>query len=125
MVMITGNLYTARIVIIPTINKKAVVIISTAIFLFASALRGYADEFHYENFRFGQRALGMGGAVTAYLGEPESGFYNPAGLAFVEGTRFSGAMNFYGLDEHKLLDSFVIPGHDQNYEDEVSNTLFA
>ena len=101
------------------------VIIATAIFLFGAALRGYADEFHYENFRFGQRALGMGGAVTAYLGEPEAGFYNPAGLAFVEGTRFSGAMNFYGFDEHKLLDSFVIPGPDQNDEDEVSNTLLA
>ena len=69
--MITGKLYTAKILIIPTINKKAMVIIATAIFLFGSAaLRGYADEFHYENFRFGQRALGMGGAVTATWANP-------------------------------------------------------
>lgn len=57
-----------------------------------------ADEFHFETFRFGQRAMGMGGAVTAYADEPEASYYNPAGLAMLSGTRFSGALNFVGFD---------------------------
>ena len=58
----------------------------------------HADEFHFETFRFGQRALGMGGAVTAYADEPEASFYNPAGLAMLGGTRFSGTLNFFAFD---------------------------
>jgi hypothetical protein len=63
-----------------------------------------ADEFHFETFRFGQRAMGMGGAVTAYADEPEASYYNPAGLAMLSGTRFSGALNFVGLDRRVLTD---------------------
>lgn len=66
----------------------------------------HADEYHYENFRYGQRALGLGGAVVAYPGEPEMSYYNPAGLAMVGGAVFSGALQFYGLDSRTLTDSF-------------------
>jgi hypothetical protein len=65
-----------------------------------------ADELHYEGFRYGQRALGMGGAVVAFPGEPESSYYNPASLAFVGGATFSGALQFYGLDTRTLRESF-------------------
>ncbi len=57
-----------------------------------------ADETHYENFRFGQTAIGFGGAVTGFLAEPEAAFYNPGGLGFLERSKFSGAINFLGRD---------------------------
>lgn len=66
--------------------------------LLALAPLAHADELHFSTFRFGQRAMGMGGAVTAYADEPEATFYNPAGLAMLGGTRFSGALNFIGFD---------------------------
>lgn len=59
----------------------------------------HAGEFHFETFRYGQRAMGMGGAVTGQPFEPEASYYNPAGLALMErGARFSGALNFFGYD---------------------------
>ena len=67
--------------------------------------QAHADEFHHENLRYGQRALGMGGAVVATPGEPEMSFYNPAGLAFISGGVFSGAMHFFGLDRRTLHES--------------------
>ncbi len=69
-----------------------------------------ADELHFETFRYGQRALGMGGAVVALPGEPEASWYNPAGLAMLEGAIFSGALQFYGLDQRNLRRSFRAGG---------------
>lgn len=64
--------------------------------------RAQADEFHFETFRYGQRAMGMGGAVTGQPFEPEASYYNPAGLALLDrGARFSGALNFLGYDRRE------------------------
>lgn len=58
-----------------------------------------ADEFHFETFRYGQKAMGMGGAAAGQPFEPEASYYNPAGLALLgSGARFSGALNFFGYD---------------------------
>lgn len=65
-----------------------------------------ADELHYETFRFGQRAHGMGGAVVALPGEPEATIYNPAGLSLLGAGQFSGALQFYGIDRRTLRRSF-------------------
>ncbi|MBH24840.1 MAG: hypothetical protein CMH57_10375 [Myxococcales bacterium] len=61
-----------------------------------------ADEVHYENFRYGQRAMGAGGAMVAFPGEPEASWYNPAALALMEGTLMSGALQFFGTERHTL-----------------------
>lgn len=62
-----------------------------------------ADEWHFEDFRYGRRALSMGGAVVAWPGEPETVYYNPAGLALLGGVQFSGSLHFYGLDRRRLV----------------------
>ena len=69
-----------------------------------------ADETHANNFRYGQRALGMGGALTAVVGAAEATWYNPAGLAFLSGSVFSGSLQFYGFDERMVSDALRSPG---------------
>ncbi len=73
-----------------------------AALLAAAPLAAAADEFHFETFRYGRRAMGMGGAVTAYADEPEALIYNPAGLAMLAGVRFSGSLHFVGLDRRRM-----------------------
>lgn len=75
-------------------------LLGLALVLAAPAL---ADEFHFETFRYGQRAMGMGGAVTGLAFEPASAFYNPAGLATLKGSEFSGALTFIGYDRRTLV----------------------
>ena len=65
-----------------------------------------ADVYHYENLRHGQTAMGRGGAVTALSGEPETSFYNPAGLAEVKGTVLAGSIQFFGKDTRTLKQGF-------------------
>lgn len=85
---------------------------------FASLLLGgpaAADDLHYEDFRYGQRAMGMGGAVIGFVAEPVAGFYNPGGLAFLGRTTFSGSVSYFGTDRRSVerggyfegLDDFV------------------
>ncbi len=66
-----------------------------------------ADESRHESFRFGQRAMGMGGAIVAYPGEPEASYYNPAALAVQNhGTIFSGGVQLWGFEWLTLRDGF-------------------
>ncbi len=61
-----------------------------------------ASEFHSQDFRFGQRAMAMGGAVVGAVTGPTASYYNPAGLAFLKGTLFAGALQYYGLDKRTI-----------------------
>lgn len=61
-----------------------------------------ADDLHYADFRFGQRALGMGGAVIGFVAEPVAGYYNPGGLAFLGRTTFSGSVSYFGTDRRTV-----------------------
>ena len=72
-----------------------------------------ADEFHFEDFRYGQRALGMGGAVTGLAVEPGAAWYNPAGLARLEGAEFSGALTFVGFESYTLRSGLRDEGYFQ------------
>jgi hypothetical protein len=55
-----------------------------------------ADEYRAGQFRFGQRALGTGGAVIAAPGDAEALAYNPASLAGLGASSISGAFTFVG-----------------------------
>jgi hypothetical protein len=48
----------------------------------------YAGEFL--EIGVGARAVGMGGAVTAYINDASGFFWNPAGIGYVEGLQVSG-----------------------------------
>ena len=43
------------------------------------------SKLQFLKFEMGARAIGMGGSYTAISGDPNCIFYNPAGMAFVEG----------------------------------------
>lgn len=71
---------------------------STALALFAIyyslfALPAIADEYHYNNILIGDRAAGMGGAYTAISDDPSGLFYNPAGIAYTQGSNVSASAN--------------------------------
>lgn len=58
-----------------------------------SALPAYADEYHYNNILIGDRAAGMGGAYTAISDDPSGLYYNPAGIAYAQGSNISVSAN--------------------------------
>ena len=68
--------------------------ISLAVCLFTqSVLASFAN---YNSILIGDQASGMGGAYTALSNDSSAvAFYNPAGLAFLEGQSFSAAVGIY------------------------------
>lgn len=69
----------------------------TIFFMLFSALVS-AQEHRYSDFHFGERALGLGGAVAGIVSDPSAAYYNPGGMAFLSGDLFSGSVNFWALD---------------------------
>lgn len=59
------------------------------------ALPTFADEYHYNNILIGDRAAGMGGAYTAISDDPSGLFYNPAGIAYAQGSNVSVSANAF------------------------------
>jgi len=56
-----------------------------------------ADNGNYQNYLVGDRAAGMGGAVTASTNNLDACYYNPSGLANVTGSRISLSVSLYGI----------------------------
>lgn len=57
------------------------------------ALSAHADEYHYNSILVGDRAAGMGGAYTAISDDPSGLYYNPAGVAYAQGSNISVSAN--------------------------------
>lgn len=77
----------------------------------AAAARCDAGEANYQPYVVGERAAGMGGAVTATADGMDACFYNPAGLGYE--TRDSLSVNgaLYGLQTYEMKDA-AYPGED-------------
>ncbi len=86
--------------------------ISLALALFLTPHSAHANGYHYDNFRFGQTALGLGGAVVAIPGLPEAAWYNPGGLAFQESSSISGSVHFFGIDRRTLVGGLRAKWHE-------------
>ena len=72
---------------------KSICSVSMAIFVANSA---NADQFHYNNVIFGERAMGLAGAFTGAADDASGVVYNPAGIAFALSNDISGSANgFY------------------------------
>lgn len=54
-----------------------------------------ADEYHYNNILIGDRAAGMGGAYVAISDDPSGLYYNPAGIAYAQGSNVSVSANSF------------------------------
>ncbi|MBI2602644.1 MAG: hypothetical protein HYW48_06285 [Deltaproteobacteria bacterium] len=57
--------------------------------------RTLGDQFHYNNFLIGDRAIGMGGAYAGVSDDASGIFYNPGGLAYALTNDVSGSANAF------------------------------
>jgi long-chain fatty acid transport protein len=68
--------------------------------LIFAALRAHGDFGNYNSILIGEEAAGLGGAYTALSGDPAGGpFYNPAGLARMDGNTLSAAVSVYNKND--------------------------
>ncbi len=72
----------------------------------------FADMGNYQNYIVGNRAAGMGGAVVAGSNDIDSAYYNPAGLAHVDGHQLSLSASLYGIYRVSVSDGI---GPDESY----------
>jgi hypothetical protein len=70
-----------------------------------------AGEANYQPFVVGERAAGMGGAVTATADGMDACFYNPAGLGGETRDSLSVNATLYGIQNYKTADA-AFPGED-------------
>lgn len=70
----------------------------------------FSDQFHYQNFIIGDRAIGMGGAYAGVADDASSIHYNPAGAAFALSNDISGSANV--LYNRNLTYKKAIAGRD-------------
>mgnify|MGYP003328944562 CR=1 FL=1 len=69
-----------------------------------------ADQFHYQNFVIGDRAIGLGGAYGGVSDDASGVFYNPAGSAFALSNDISGSAN--AMYNKKVVFKETIGGQD-------------
>jgi hypothetical protein len=80
--------------------------------LLAAPMAGVrAGEANYQPFIVGDRAAGMGGAVTATAGGMDACFYNPAGLGGETGSSISVNGTLYGFQQFRE-ENAAYPGDD-------------
>lgn len=66
-----------------------------------------ADDFHYVNILVGDRAADMGGAYTAISDNASGCFYNPAGIAFGQGSNLSASVNGFSRSNKKYQNAMT------------------
>ena len=97
-------------VVFASSGPATVRLVTAVIVAVVAATPAQADELHGANFRFGQRAMAMGGAVIGQVVEPTASYYNPGGLGFLTGAVFSGSVQFHGFDQRQLIGGALAPG---------------
>ena len=65
----------------------------------------HAQDTHHQNLAVGDRAIGMGGAFTGLATDQAAAWYNPAGLAFLQGDTVSGSLLLHAFERIRVGDS--------------------
>jgi hypothetical protein len=60
----------------------------------------------YENYLVGDRSLGLAGAFVGLADDATAGFHNPAGLAMLPGSTFSGSLWSVALESRSVAGGF-------------------
>lgn len=76
-------------------------LLAAALFLLSSRLTP-APAGNYQDYIVGERASGMGGAVTATAESVDAVFFNPAGLADVASSSISLSASLYGFQSTRI-----------------------
>ena len=91
--------------------------------LFAAAvILGATSVAHAGGFQINEQSAmhtGRAGAATATVKDPSAIWYNPAGLAFIEGTAFQAGINF--IRGHGAYEGPGLPSTNPNYPAERSS----
>ncbi len=62
----------------------------------------FAQDTHHQNLAVGDRAIGMGGAFTGLATDEAAAWYNPAGLAFLQGDTVSGSLLLHAFERVRI-----------------------
>ena len=89
-------------------RKICLVFLGAALAIWPTA--ALTDDYNQENFRYGDEALGTGGAFIARPTTPMATYYNPAGLAFQTRSAVSGSIHFLGRERFVLRDGLRSEG---------------
>jgi hypothetical protein len=76
-----------------------------------------ASDTNYQTYPIGNRAMGMGGAFTAFGDDAGGEFYNPAGLALLTGVSGSVSQSAYSLQSRRMSEAVDAPDVDVQGED--------
>lgn len=79
----------------------------------------HADQFHYNNFIIGNRAIGLGGAYTGVSDDASGVFYNPAGTAFATSNDISGSANAFYTRKITFKEAVA----DQDFKEESKGSV--
>jgi long-chain fatty acid transport protein len=78
-----------------------------------------ASDGNYQNYIVGERAAGMGGAVTASASSVDACYYNPAGLALTPASTISLSASLYGFSRFQVDDGWY-PGENLDIDSFVT-----
>ncbi len=84
-----------------------------------SAPNAFADQFHYNNFIVGDRAIGLAGSYAGISDDAAGLYYNPAGLAFALSNDVSGSANAF----YKRTQRYVKAVGDKDFEEKSGGSL--
>ncbi|MFH1262865.1 MAG: outer membrane protein transport protein [Pseudomonadota bacterium] len=87
------------------------------------SIPAWAGTFNYRPILVGERAVGLGGAYTALSDSGEGGYYNPAGLAFVDQTSLSVAANLYRLTRGSRSKALKFAGDSADLTQDSYNSI--
>jgi long-chain fatty acid transport protein len=99
---------------------------TTACYLLAALLLPFSAEagtYNYRPILIGERALGFGGAYTALSNSGEGGYYNPAGLAFIDRATLSVAGNLYNLTRGSRKSALKFAGDEGDLSQNALNSV--
>lgn len=109
-----------------SIKLRSVIVAAAATLLFSAALQPAsvsADEFHYVNILIGDRSADMAGAYTAVSDNASGCYYNPAGIAFGQGSNLSASVNGFSYSNKKYKDVMLKTDGSRLDWDQTSSVL--
>lgn len=107
-------------------NKLKNSLVAVAVLLVAGSIlpaAASADEFHYVNILIGDRSADMAGAYTAISDNASGCYYNPAGIAFGQGSNLSASVNGFSYSNKKYKDAMLKTDGSRLDWDQTSSVL--
>lgn len=96
---------------------------TTFLLLTLASSASLAGTYGYRSVLIGERAVGLGGAYIALSDTGEGGFYNPAGLAFIDRSTLSVAANLYNLTRGTRSSALKFAGDEADLAQNSFNSI--